>query len=263
SDLRLVRDIRPGPEPSKIVGAAAFNGMLYFSANDGIHGAELWRSNGTEAGTVLVSDIFPGVDSSSPGNFITFQNELVFSANDGVNGIELWHSDGTASGTELGRDIYPGPTGSRPGNFFAVDGKLLFTANNGPTRTEWWRAYAQGDYYPLARFSTDMSSGVYPLTVQFTDHSVTGAASITDWLWDFGDGETSTERNPVHTYLDRGRYTVTLTVTTPLGTHTYVVPNGVWAAEEMPAATGIGIALGMIALILTSFTRLRRTKSGN
>jgi PKD repeat protein len=54
-----------------------------------------------------------------------------------------------------------------------------------------------------------------PLTVQFTDLSL---GNPTSWHWDFGDGRTSTEQNPTHTYASPGTYTVTLTVTNAHGT---------------------------------------------
>lgn len=61
---------------------------------------------------------------------------------------------------------------------------------------------------PTAAFSADVTSGDAPLTVTFTDEST----YVPDaWLWDFGDGETSTEQNPVHEYAEDGTYTVTLT----------------------------------------------------
>jgi PKD repeat protein len=51
------------------------------------------------------------------------------------------------------------------------------------------------------------------LTVTFTDNSYDPDGFIVSWLWDFGDGNTSTEQNPIHTYIVPGSYTVTLTVT--------------------------------------------------
>jgi len=60
-----------------------------------------------------------------------------------------------------------------------------------------------------AAFSADVTSGTYPLTVTFTDESL---GSPTSWAWDFGDGNTSTEQNPSHTYESEGTYTVSLTV---------------------------------------------------
>jgi len=66
---------------------------------------------------------------------------------------------------------------------------------------------------PVAGFVASPTSGTVPLAVQFTDQS-TGAAS---WSWNFGDGATSTERNPAHTYGSGGSFTVTLTVSNSAG----------------------------------------------
>ena len=60
-----------------------------------------------------------------------------------------------------------------------------------------------------ANFSVDKRSGTAPLTVTFTD---TSTGSPTSWLWTFGDGATSTDRHPIHTYTAPGNYTVTLAV---------------------------------------------------
>jgi PKD repeat protein len=65
-----------------------------------------------------------------------------------------------------------------------------------------------------ADFSADLSSGTAPLSVGFTDASTGGAKG---WLWDFGDGQTDTGRNPVHVYANAGTYQVTLTVTGSAG----------------------------------------------
>jgi len=71
---------------------------------------------------------------------------------------------------------------------------------------------------PAALFVADTQLGDGPLTVQFTDMSVPEKqASLTAWSWDFGDGATSTEQNPEHTYTDPGTYTVALTVTSSNG----------------------------------------------
>jgi beta propeller repeat protein len=67
---------------------------------------------------------------------------------------------------------------------------------------------------PVADFRTDVTDGLSPLTVQFTDLST---GSPHSWLWEFGDGTTSTDRNPVHTYTTDGSYPVALTVGNPDG----------------------------------------------
>src|SRR6056297_1365129 len=67
---------------------------------------------------------------------------------------------------------------------------------------------------PKASFTSDLVSGDEPLTVQFTDEST---GDITDYLWDFGDGETSTGHSPSHVFASNGVYTVSLTTTGPSG----------------------------------------------
>jgi PKD repeat protein len=67
---------------------------------------------------------------------------------------------------------------------------------------------------PKADFSASVTSGTLPLTVQFTDKSIN---SPTSWIWTFGDGSTSTEQNPSHTYLNAGIYSVKLKVSNSNG----------------------------------------------
>lgn len=70
---------------------------------------------------------------------------------------------------------------------------------------------------PDANFTADTTSGTTPLTVNFTDQSTN---SPTSWQWYFGDGATSTQPNPAHTYQNDSTYTVTLTVSNSFGTDT-------------------------------------------
>jgi len=73
-------------------------------------------------------------------------------------------------------------------------------------------------YGPItAQFTTSITGGTAPLTVQFTD---TSAGGPTSWLWTFGDGNTSTDQNPQHTYTVAGTHTVTLTASHPYDSDT-------------------------------------------
>jgi ELWxxDGT repeat protein len=134
----LVKDIYPGtyydtrfkatyPNSSFPYYLTAVGGTLYFTAQDGNHGWELWESDGTEAGTQLVKDIDPGPDGF-PTDLHALNGKLVFDANDGQTGYELWTSDGTAAGTQLVKDIFPGSSDGFPGNMRVVNGTLYFTA---------------------------------------------------------------------------------------------------------------------------------------
>src|SRR5215469_15655303 len=59
--VHILKDINPGLASSNAGSFTAYNGKVYFSANDGVHGVELWQSNGTAAGTVLLKDLLnPG-----------------------------------------------------------------------------------------------------------------------------------------------------------------------------------------------------------
>ncbi len=89
---------------------------------------------------------------------------------------------------------------------------------------------------PVAAFSASPLTGDEPLTVVFTDASE-NMVNSPDWSWDFGDGETSTDQNPTHEYLQDGSYTVTLTVTTNEGTDDEVKADYITVAETEPVAS--------------------------
>ena len=81
---------------------------------------------------------------------------------------------------------------------------------------------------PVADFGGAPTTGVGPLTVDFTDQS-TGAP--TSWLWSFGDGGTSSDPNPSHTYSGAGAYDVSLTVANTAGSNTISKTGFVTVAE--------------------------------
>jgi ELWxxDGT repeat protein len=85
----LVKDINTRTErggssrPSQLCNV---NGTLFFVSNDGVNGPELWKTDGTAAGTVMVKDIYPGMGGRGPSNLTNVNGTLFFSANDGANG---------------------------------------------------------------------------------------------------------------------------------------------------------------------------------
>ncbi len=126
-----------GSNPSDFVNV---NGTLFFRANDGVNGIELWRSNGKAAGTTLVKDILKGSGGSSPSFLMNVNGTLFFSANDGVAGHELWRSDGTSAGTTLVKDLVSGNSNSLPLSLANVNGTLYFSALSNATGAELWKS---------------------------------------------------------------------------------------------------------------------------
>ncbi len=133
----LVRDIGQGVTPSvsdyflaPMEGFVLFGGFAWFWADDGIHGRELWRTDGTAAGTSLFVDLCPGacgaVSLGSQVRLASALGRLYFGADDGVHGSELWSTDGTVPGTHLVRDITPGLRGSSPHAFTVTSTHIYF-----------------------------------------------------------------------------------------------------------------------------------------
>ncbi len=118
----------------------SFNGILFFMANDGVYGNELWKSDGTEGGTIRVKDINPGAGGSFPRGFALVNGTIFFTANDGAHGYELWKSDGTENGTVLIRDIHPGNGHSSPNYLVDANGTVFFWADDGVHGLELWKS---------------------------------------------------------------------------------------------------------------------------
>jgi PKD repeat protein len=106
---------------------------------------------------------------------------------------------------------------------------------------------------PVADFSGTPQSGDAPLDVSFTDLSTN---IPTSWSWDFGDGVTSNEQNPAHTYSAPGGYTVTLTVSNTLGGDTEVKPDYITVTKPPPAAEFTGSPTTGAAPLTVSFSDL-------
>ena len=141
----LVKDIDPDDDggyddesgPYFLTGVG---GTLFFTAGDGIHGSELWKSDGTRAGTVLVKDIHPGDYDGHASSLADVRGTLFFTARDGIHGRELWKSDGTRAGTVLVKDIHPRARDSEAAALTGVGGRLFFTADDGIHGPGLWKS---------------------------------------------------------------------------------------------------------------------------
>ena len=114
------------------------NGTLFFAANDGVSGVELWRTDPSPAGVLQVKNIRPRFESSFPASLVNVNGILYFAANDGGKGAELWRSDGTEEGTTMVRNIRPDAASSTPSRLTDVNGTLYFMANDGRSGEEVW-----------------------------------------------------------------------------------------------------------------------------
>lgn len=149
---QLIKDINPGTANSYPSNMVEINDVIYFFADDGEHGYELWRSDATEAGTYMVKDIVEGPASHCTSvtgcgpEYIVMNNILYFRASDAIHGAEIWRSDGTEAGTYMVKDINPGIDDCSnsyfmDGQYFTVlDNVLYFAADGGSNNIELWRS---------------------------------------------------------------------------------------------------------------------------
>ncbi len=137
--ITLLRDIAPGASSSYFSPLVNLGGTLLFRADDGATGAELWKTDGTAAGTSQVIDLLPGADGSSPYFLGVAGGVMYFYANDEMHGQELWKSDGTEAGTVLLRDIAAGTDSGFQGAFISVGATNYFTASDGTTGVALWK----------------------------------------------------------------------------------------------------------------------------
>ena len=141
ADFGLVSDINVqvdtvGSEPGAYTQVGT---VAYFVAGTPTTGAELWKTDGTSAGTSMVRDIRPGSESSGIKFLTNVNGTLFFGATDGANGYELWKSDGTAAGTVMVQNIHP-TASSNPASLRNVGGVLYFSADDGVNGYELWRS---------------------------------------------------------------------------------------------------------------------------
>lgn len=139
---QLIRDVNAGSASAiSAIGLmpVVHQGFVYFPANDGSLGTELWRTDGTAANTTLVKDLNPGAASGSPAHLASLGARLVFSAEAPGLGRELHASDGTTAGTALVRDIAPGASSASIQRIEVFEGNGYFQANDGQHGGELWR----------------------------------------------------------------------------------------------------------------------------
>ena len=153
---------------------------IFFVANDGQRGVELWRSDGTPGNAQLVLDIRRDAGSSSPRFLTNVNGTLFFAADDGQSGFELWRSDGTANGTTRVADIRSNGS-SDPRFLVNVNGTLFFAANDGTNGVELWRSDGTGN-------GTTMVSNINSGSASSNPHWLLNADGVLYFSADDGTG---------------------------------------------------------------------------
>jgi ELWxxDGT repeat protein len=133
----LLADINPGPAASYPGSFTAVGSELFFAARTAAAGAELWKTDGTAAGTTQVADLLPGTGSSFPESLTVAGGTLYFLARDVANIRQLWRSDGTMPGTTQ-LSAFAGYDDAAPMAMVASSGKVYFTVTTFGTHPQIW-----------------------------------------------------------------------------------------------------------------------------
>jgi ELWxxDGT repeat protein len=171
SGTHIVTDIFPGTKGAldsnySALGLTPFRNGVLFPANDGLHGREMWFSDGTEAGTRMVRDLVPGPTGmwdTSYAYITAFGNRAYFVARDAGNGEEVWSTDGTDAGTALFADIAPGAGSSDPWSFTVGGGKLYFLASTPNAGRLLWETDGTASGTQAVSTLFEVASNIWPI----------------------------------------------------------------------------------------------------
>jgi ELWxxDGT repeat protein len=123
--------------PAQLTPAGNLTFFLAYTAETGI---ELWKTDGTAAGTALVKDIYPGLPDSNILELTAVGDTVFFTANEPGHGRELWKSDGTAAGTVIVKELTAGTVGTSLSDFTEMNGTLYFVARTDDLGEELWKS---------------------------------------------------------------------------------------------------------------------------
>ncbi|MFP3941841.1 MAG: hypothetical protein ACLF0P_16220 [Thermoanaerobaculia bacterium] len=179
STVRLTPLSLPGPgqRPTLFV---PFRGELYFRADDGTTGLELWKTDGTPEGTRVAFETCPGECSDfvrihsrqEPGHLLVW-------IRDEEHGVELRATDGTAEGTELLLDTCPGPCSQETSGWRDFGGLWLFTMRSPEDNTLqlWVTDRTQEGTHRLTRFTGGVKPNALPTSLLLGDHLLFGGTN--------------------------------------------------------------------------------------
>ena len=244
--LRFVQYARFFPKPMDIwltelgIGGHVSNWSRWFQLLDNypeVKGSGIWRL-GYEVrsdGEPLVKELKKYVNSLPPAPTADFSASAVKGSaplnvqfsDKSLGSVKLWRwdfGDGRYSDAQ-----HPAHAFEKPGTYTVTLAVYGPGGENVKTRQALIQVQSAVPA-PVAIFSAHPTNGQIPLTVHFSDQS---NGQVTAWQWNFGDGNTSSNRNPVHTYGAPGNYNITLTVSGPGGSNSKTL-NKLISASAAP-----------------------------
>ncbi|AAM06600.1 PKD domain-containing protein [Methanosarcina acetivorans] len=184
---------------------------------------------GSGGGGSVTADFHANTTSTGVGNQVQFFD-------DSAGSPDSWEWDFTNDGIIDSTAESPIVTYGTIGTFSVALTVYNGTDADSTTKYNYITITSGGPGCLGCEFSANVTTGQYPLTVQFADLST---GSPDEWSWNFGDGSSSIEQNPVHTYTSAGTYTVTFTASALNGTYskTKVKNNYITVSEPTIAGT--------------------------
>ncbi len=232
-------------------GLNLVEGQTYYVSVKARNSGGLWSEAGVSTGVMAGSGTCPSADFAADP--VSGESPLTVSFTDSSTGdITAWLWD-----------FGDGITDTQPSPMHVYEGTRVYTVTllvSGPggSDLEIKPGYITATPGQLtADFTAYPQNGNVPLTVTFTD---TSTGNITDWLWDFGDGITNTEQNPVHVYESMSVYTVSLMVTGPDWSDQEVKTDYITVTPSHPIADFTGLPQNGNAPLTVTFTD---TSTGN
>ena len=233
------------------LGLTRSGGVTYFNADDGVHGQELWRTDGTAAGTRLVRDVDPaaavvnnnGSTHLGPQNTTDVNGTLYYTQDTTATGTELYRSDGTADGTVLVADLVAGAGSSSPtkltnvnGTLFFFSGTTLYKTDGTAAGTTAVKSFAGGVYpYGLGGTPVAVGGGRLLFAVVNTDPNTAGSIPSGTWV---SDGTAAgTKRLTDAAGNDLGTHAAAGPVVTLNGQSYYGGYDGLVRTDGTPAGT--------------------------
>jgi PGF-pre-PGF domain-containing protein len=183
--------------------------------------------------------------------YVTYANEIGiwwFNPYDpDFGGVQMWLDEGYIGNTSsadhfynaysavVGTHTFSTHTFDNSGNVNTTWVNLTFITKEYPGCTENWTcSTCSPPVAPVAAFSANLTSGLVPLAVQFTDNSTN---TPTAWNWSFGDGNYSAIQNPEYTFMRAGSYSITLNVSNIAGYNSTTKVDYIVVIPQTPVAS--------------------------